>query len=65
MEHRQDGVHGAGDPAARLGPAAQALPLLLAHREVGAGEELLQPGEKVPVGEVGPQEVLGKGGKRH
>jgi hypothetical protein len=32
---------------------------------VGAGEELLQPVEEVPVGEVGSQDVLGKGGKRH
>jgi hypothetical protein len=41
------------------------LPLLLAHRDVGAGEELLQAVEEVPVGEVGPQNVFGKGGKGH
>jgi hypothetical protein len=65
VENRQDGVHGAGDLPARLGSAAQALPLLLAHREVGAGEKLLQPVEEVPVGKVGPQDIMGKGGKGH
>ena len=65
VENRQDGVHGAGDLPARLGPAAQGLPLLLAHREVGAGEELLQPVEEVPVGEGGKQGVPGDGWKGH
>jgi len=32
--------------------------LLLAHRDVGAGEERLQAVEEVPVGEVRPQNVL-------
>jgi len=35
------------------------LPLLLANRVVGAGEERLQSLEEVPVGEVGLQKVLG------
>ena len=65
VENRQDRVHRVGEHAARLCPAAEALPLLLAHRDVGAGEELLQAVEEVPVGKVGPQEVSGKGWKRH
>jgi hypothetical protein len=61
VENRQEGVHGVGEHPARLGSAAEALPLVLAHGCVGACEELLQAVEEVPVGEVGPQEVSGRG----
>jgi hypothetical protein len=34
------------------------LPLLLAHRGVGVCEDPLQALKEVPVGEVGPQDIL-------